>query len=180
MAQGLNKVLLIGHLGTDPETRYTQGNQAVAKFRLATTENYTDRSGTQQSRTEWHSIVAWGRTAETVSRYLRKGRQVYVEGRIQTRQWEDREGKKRYTTEVVALRVLFLGGRGDADASSAGDGPKKPADEGFADVMDPFSSDFESGGGGGGSDSGSGSGSDSGSDSGSGSGSGQDNDDMPF
>jgi single-strand DNA-binding protein len=148
MAQGLNKVLLIGHLGTDPETRYTQGNQAVAKFRLATSESYKDRSGTQQKRTEWHSVVAWGRTAETVGRYLRKGRQVYVEGRIQTRQWEDREGKKRYTTEVVAQRVLFLGGRGDAEAPAAEADAKPAAEEGFGDVMDPFSSDFEGSGGG--------------------------------
>ncbi len=146
MAQGLNKVILIGNLGTDPEVRYTQSNQAVAKFRLATTENYTDRSKNQQSRTEWHSIVAWGRTAETVGRFLRKGRQVYVEGRIQTRQWEGKDGNKRYTTEVVAQRVLFLGGRGDGDGPSQGGDSKAPADEGFADVMDPFSSDFESGG----------------------------------
>jgi single-strand DNA-binding protein len=147
MAQGLNKVILIGNLGTDPEVRYTQSNQAVGKFRLATTENYTDRNKNQQSRTEWHSIVAWGRTAETVGRFLRKGRQVYVEGRIQTRQWEDKEGNKRYTTEVVAQRVLFLGGRGDGDGGPPrGGGGKAPADEGFGDVMDPFSSDFESGG----------------------------------
>jgi single-strand DNA-binding protein len=143
MAQGLNKVLLIGHLGTDPEIRYTQSNQAVAKFRLATSETYTDRNKNQQSRTEWHSIVSWGRTAETVSRYLRKGRQVYVEGRVQTRQWEDRDGNKRYTTEVVAQRVLFLGGRGDSETPAPTPGPKAPADEGFGDVMDPFSSDFE-------------------------------------
>jgi single-strand DNA-binding protein len=147
MAQGLNKAILIGNLGTDPEVRYTQGNQAVAKFRLATTETYLDRSKTQQSRTEWHNVVAWGRTAETVSRFLRKGRQVYVEGRIQTRQWEDREGNKRYTTEVVAQRVLFLGGRGDGDGAGARPGGKQPADDGFGDVMDPFSSDFEGSGG---------------------------------
>lgn len=156
MAQGLNKVILIGNLGTDPEVRYTQSNQAVGKFRLATTENYTDRNKNQQSRTEWHSVVAWGRTAETVGRFLRKGRQVYVEGRIQTRQWEDKDGNKRYTTEVVAQRVLFLGGRGEGDGPAPGGGGKGPADEGFGDVMDPFSSDFDSGstdaGGGGGND----------------------------
>ncbi len=154
MAQGLNKAILIGNLGTDPEVRYTQSNQAVAKFRLATTESYTDRNKNQQSRTEWHSVVAWGRTAETVGRFLRKGRQVYVEGRIQTRQWEGKDGNKRYTTEVVAQRVLFLGGRGEGDGAAPGGEPKAPADEGFGDVMDPFSSDFESGGqdkGGGGS-----------------------------
>jgi single-strand DNA-binding protein len=163
MAQGLNKVLLIGHLGTDPEVRYTQGNQAVTKFRLATSESYTDRGGTQQSRTEWHNVVVWGRTAETVGRYLGKGRQVYIEGRIQTRQWEDREGKKRFTTEVVAQRVLFLGGKGDADTAAPG-GQKPPADEGFGDVMDPFSSDFEG----------------SAPDKGQGGGGGSDDDDMPF
>ncbi|MBW2262764.1 MAG: single-stranded DNA-binding protein [Deltaproteobacteria bacterium] len=173
MAQGLNKVILIGNLGTDPEVRYTQSNQAVAKFRLATTENFTDRNKNKQSRTEWHSIVAWGRTAETVGRFLRKGRQVYVEGRIQTRQWEGKDGNKRYTTEVVAQRVLFLGGRGDGDGPAPGggaggagapadEGSKASADEGFGDVMDPFSSDFESGG------------------SASGGGGSSDDDDMPF
>jgi single-strand DNA-binding protein len=162
MAQGLNKVMLIGHLGTDPEVRYTQANQAVAKFRLATTESYTDRNRNQQSRTEWHSVVAWGRTAETVSRYLRKGRQVYVEGRVQTRQWEDKDGNKRYTTEIVAQRVLFLGGRSDAESPSQAPGGKTPADEGFADVMDPFSSDFEGSSGEGGT------------------GPGEPDDDMPF
>lgn len=143
MSQGLNKVMLIGHLGNDPEVRYTQGNQAVGKFRLATSESYTDRNKNQQTRTEWHNIVVWGRTAEIVSKYLKKGRQVYLEGRIQTRSWEDREGNKRYTTEVVAQRVLFLGGRGDAEGGSGGGGSRAPADSGFGDVMDPFSSDFE-------------------------------------
>ena len=108
MAQGINKVILIGNLGTDPEVKYTSGNQAVAKFRLATTETYTDRNQQQQSRTEWHSIVVWGKTAENVNRYLKKGRQVFIEGRIQSRQWDDKEGKKRTTTEVVANRVLAL------------------------------------------------------------------------
>ena len=165
MAQGLNKVILIGNLGTDPEVRYTQGNQAVSRFRLGTTETYLDRTKTQQSRTEWHSIVSWGRTAETVGRYLRKGRQVYVEGRLQTRQWDDREGKKRYTTEVVAQRVLFLGSRGDSDqAGPSGPPPKQPADEGAGEVTDPFSSDFEASAGGS-EESGSG---------------GGDDDDMPF
>lgn len=119
----LNKAILIGNLGADPEVRYTQGGSVVANFRIATSEQWTDKnSGDRQERTEWHRIVVWGKQAETCGEYLRKGRSVYVEGRIQTREWEDRDGNKRYTTEVVADRVLFLGSRGDGGGGGGGGG----------------------------------------------------------
>ncbi len=108
---GVNKAILVGNLGADPETRYTQGGQPITNFRLATGEKFTGRDGQLQDRTEWHRIVAFGKLAEQCRDYLAKGRQVYVEGRIQTRQWDDRDGNKRYTTEIVALSVRFLGGR---------------------------------------------------------------------
>lgn len=108
---GINKAILIGNLGKDPELRYTPGGQAVATFSLATSEKWKDKSGVLQDKTEWHNIVVWGRTAEMVKEYLAKGRQVYIEGRIQTRSWEDKDGNKRYTTEIVAQRVQFLGSR---------------------------------------------------------------------
>ena len=109
----VNKAIVLGNLGQDPEVRYTQGGQAVASFSVATSETFNDKNGERQERTEWHKIVAWGKTAELCGEYLRKGRQVYVEGRLQTRQWEDKEGQKRYTTEIVAQNVQFLGGRND-------------------------------------------------------------------
>ncbi len=114
---GVNKAILIGNLGADPETRNTPDGQPVTHFRIATNDRWTDRSGNQQERTEWHRIVTFGKLAETCRDYLSKGRQVYVEGRIQTRQWEDRDGNKRSTTEIVAQVVRFLGGRGDRQAS---------------------------------------------------------------
>jgi len=106
---GLNKVMLIGNLGRDPEIRSTPSGTQVANFTLATTENFTDRSGNRTSRTEWHRIVAWGRLAEICGQYLRKGKQVYIEGRIQTRQWEDQQGQRRTTTEIVATNMIMLG-----------------------------------------------------------------------
>lgn len=107
----LNKVILIGNLGGDPEKRFTPSGQPVATFNIATTERWKDRTNNQpQERTEWHRIVVWGQQAENCAQYLAKGRQVYVEGRLQTRQWEDKEGAKRTTTEVIAQRVLFIGG----------------------------------------------------------------------
>ncbi len=110
---GVNKVILVGHLGRDPELRYTQNGQAVANFSLATTESYAKRDGEREDRTEWHRIVAWGRLAEICAEYLSKGRQIYIEGRIQTREWEDREGEKRRTTEIVAREMQMLGRRGE-------------------------------------------------------------------
>jgi single-strand DNA-binding protein len=119
MAGGVNKVILIGNLGADPEVRFTPGGQAVANFRIATSESWTDKNGQKQERTEWHRIVVWGKLAELCGEYLKKGRQCYVEGRLQTREWTDKENKKNYTTEVVATSVTFLGGR---DGASAGGG----------------------------------------------------------
>ena len=107
----VNKVILIGNLGQDPETRNTQGGQAVCNLRVATTDKYKDRDGTWVDRTEWHTVTVWGKQAEACGQYLHKGKQVYVEGRLQTRKWQDKEGKDRYSTEVVADNVRFLGGR---------------------------------------------------------------------
>ena len=118
---GVNKAILIGNLGADPEARYTQSGSAVTNFRIATSEKWTGKDGQPQERTEWHRIVTFGRLAETCRDYLSKGRQVYVEGRIQTRQWEDRDGNKRWTTEIVAQTVRFLGSRGDR-----GEAPSTP------------------------------------------------------
>lgn len=120
MAGGVNKVILIGHLGKDPEVRYTPSGQAVANFTLATTESWTDKQGQRQDRTEWHRIVVWGKTAELAGEYLSKGRQVYVEGKLQTRQWDDQDGNKKSTTEIVGSNLTFLGARG-------GDGPNASA-----------------------------------------------------
>ena len=118
---GVNKVILLGNLGRDPELRYTQGGQAVANFTLATSENWNDKNGERVERTEWHRVVVWGRVAELCSQYLSKGRSVYLEGRIQTREWEDKEGQKRYTTEVNAQTVQFLGNnRGESSEASGG------------------------------------------------------------
>ncbi|UCD18428.1 MAG: single-stranded DNA-binding protein [Candidatus Zixiibacteriota bacterium] len=113
----VNKVILIGNLGKDPELRYTPGGQAVANFSLATSEKWRDKDGAMQDKTEWHNIVLWGRQAEIAKEYLSKGRQVYIEGRIQTRSWDDKEGNKRYTTEVVAQRLQFLGTREQAPSA---------------------------------------------------------------
>lgn len=122
MAGGVNKAILIGNLGADPEVRYTASGTAVANFRIATSENYTTRDGTRETRTEWHRIVAFGKLAEICGEYLSKGRQVYIEGRIQTRGWEDREGSKRYTTEIVANQMQMLGGRDSGSGGGGGGG----------------------------------------------------------
>jgi single-strand DNA-binding protein len=119
MAGGVNKAILVGNLGADPEVRFTPGGQAVANFRIATSESWNDKNGQKQERTEWHRIVVWGKLAELCGEYLAKGRQCFVEGRLQTREWTDKENKKNYTTEVVASNVVFLGGR---DGASAGRG----------------------------------------------------------
>lgn len=125
MAGGVNKVILVGNLGKDPEVRYTPSGQPVANFNLATSESWTDKQGQRQERTEWHRIVVWGKQAELCGEYLAKGRMVYIEGKLQTRQWDDRDGNKRYTTEVQATQVTFLGGRGDSPAAGAGGGARR-------------------------------------------------------
>ena len=109
----VNKVILIGNLGKDPELRYTQGGQGVCNFTLATNERWKDKEGQSQERTEWHRIVVWGKSAENCAQYLQKGRSCYVEGRLQTREWEDKEGVKKYTTEIVANEMQMLDSRGE-------------------------------------------------------------------
>ncbi|HLT23220.1 MAG TPA: single-stranded DNA-binding protein [Bacteriovoracaceae bacterium] len=106
----VNKVILLGRLGQDPELKYTPGGAAVCNFSLATTESWTDKSGQKQEKTEWHRIVVWGKLAELCNQYLSKGRQAFVEGRLQTRAWDDKDGNKRYTTEIMASTVQFIGG----------------------------------------------------------------------
>ncbi len=122
----INKVILIGNLGADPDVRVTTSGQTVANMRLATTERYKDRDGNWQDKTEWHSIVAWGRQAELARDYLRRGRQIYVEGSLQTREYTDKDGVKRWKTEVRANQIVFLGPREGAGApASAGRGPPR-------------------------------------------------------
>ena len=118
----VNKVILVGRLGRDPETRYTGGGQAVANFSVATDESYKDRNGERQKRTEWHKIVVWGKQAEIAQQYLKKGTLVFIEGRIQSREWQDKEGQKRTSFEIVANNFRMLGGRGDGMAAGAGAG----------------------------------------------------------
>jgi single-strand DNA-binding protein len=115
----VNKVILVGNLGRDPEIRYTQGGTPVANFTMATTERWSDPSGEKREKTEWHRIVVWGKQAEIASEYLRKGRQVYIEGSLQTREWTDREGNKRTTTEIRAQRLQLLGRPDDRQAQPA-------------------------------------------------------------
>ena len=118
MARGVNKVILVGNLGADPETRYTAGGSAVTNVRLATTDSWKDKqSGEQQERTEWHRVVFWGRLAEICAEYLRKGSQIYVEGRIQTRKWQDNDGQDRWSTEIVGNEMQMLGGRGGGQSA---------------------------------------------------------------
>jgi single-strand DNA-binding protein len=117
MARGINKVILIGNLGADPETRYMPSGGAVTNIRIATSEQWKDKNtGDQQERTEWHNVAMFGRLAEIAAEYLRKGSSVYIEGRLRTRKWQDKDGNDRWTTEIVANEMQMLGGRGDAGA----------------------------------------------------------------
>jgi single-strand DNA-binding protein len=113
----VNKVILVGNLGRDAELRYTAGGVAVSTLNLATTEVWNDKQGQKQEKTEWHRIVLWGKQAESLQEYLVKGKQIYVEGRLQTRQWDDKDGNKRYTTEIKADRITLLGGGGGRSGS---------------------------------------------------------------
>ena len=135
----LNKVMLIGNLGKDPEIRYTQDGSPVASFSLATSETWTDKNGNRQEHTEWHNIVAWTRLAELSKRYLSKGRQVYIEGRLRTREWSDKDGNKRRTTEVIASQMVLLGARPQAEGAASypaplQKGPAEQVDQGFNDT----------------------------------------------
>jgi len=136
----VNKVILVGRLGRDPETRYTSGGQAVANFSVATDETYKDRNGERQKRTEWHKIVVWAKQAEIAQQYLKKGSLVFIEGRIQSREWQDKEGQKRTSFEIVATNFRMLGGRGDGGAAGGGaprgsgddmEGHAAPADDSY-------------------------------------------------
>ncbi|MBP1633669.1 MAG: single-strand binding protein [Acidobacteria bacterium] len=132
----VNRVILVGNLGADAELRYTGGGAAVANFRLATTEVFKDKDGQRQEQTEWHRVSLWGKQAETIAQWLVKGKQVYVEGRLQTRKWQDKEGNDRYTTEVRGDRVVLLGGgpggggrrEQQADRGDVHDAPQGPAE----------------------------------------------------
>jgi single-strand DNA-binding protein len=120
MARGVNKVIIVGNLGKDPETRYMPSGSAVTNLRIATSESWKDKqSGEQQERTEWHAVAMFGRLAEIAAEYLRKGSQVYIEGKLRTRKWQDKEGKDRYTTEIVADEMQMLGSRGSAGAGAS-------------------------------------------------------------
>ena len=119
MARGVNKVILIGNLGADPETRYMPSGGAVTNIRIATSESWKDKTtGEQQERTEWHNVAFFGRLAEIAAEYLRKGSQVYIEGRLRTRKWQDREGNDRWTTEIIANDMQMLGSRGGQGAAT--------------------------------------------------------------
>ncbi len=146
MAEGLNRVMLLGNLGADPELRMTNGGQAVLKLRLATSETYLDRNKVRQERTEWHSVVVWGKRAEALAKFLTKGSRLFVEGGLRTSSYDDKDGNKRYKTEIVANNIILSGGGGGGGGGGRG-GPRSsegpgPGDEG------------PSGGGGGGSGSG--------------------------
>ena len=140
----VNKVILIGNLGRDPETRYTTGGDAVTNLRIATTETWKDKSGEKQEKTEWHTVVLFGRQAEIAGEYLKKGRPVYIEGRLQTRKWTDKEGVEKYSTEVVGDRMQLLGSRdgvgsggGDVEFAGSGASSQKPARENAGAARSP-------------------------------------------
>ena len=142
----VNKVILVGRLGRDPETRYTGGGQAVANFSVATDETYKDRNGERQKRTEWHKIVVWGKQAEIAQQYLKKGSLIFIEGRIQSREWQDKEGQKRTSFEIVASNFRMLGGRAEGAAAGAGGASRGAA--GGGEDFDSGPSDESLGGGG--------------------------------
>jgi len=143
----VNKVILVGNLGRDAELRYTPGGAAVATINMATTEVWNDKGGQRQEKTEWHRVVLWGKTAESLTEYLTKGKQVYVEGRLQTRQWDDKDGNKRYTTEIRGDRIVLLGGGGGGRGGvsrAAATGDESMGGHGGApapDVAEPITDD---------------------------------------
>jgi single-strand DNA-binding protein len=126
----VNKVILVGNLGADPELKYTPSNRPLCNLSIATNEVFKDKAGARQERTEWHRVTVWGEQAESCSKYLAKGRSVYIEGRLQTRSWDDKtDGKKRYSTDIVAERVVFLGGGGGAEGGARKGGGRPWGDE---------------------------------------------------
>src|SRR5713101_6539360 len=142
----VNKVILVGRLGRDPETRYTGGGQAVANFSMATDESYKDKNGERQKRTEWHRIVVWSKLAEIAQQYLKKGSLLYLEGRLQTREWQDKEGQKRTTTEIVATNFRMLGGR--AEGAAAGGGASRSGGDDMETHAAPADDSYGGSGGG--------------------------------
>jgi single-strand DNA-binding protein len=133
----VNKVILVGNLGRDPEMRFTNSGKAVCKFPLATSEVWNDAGGERQERTEWHNVIVWGKQGENCGKYLSKGRQCYVEGSIRTRNYDDKDGNKRYITEIIAQRVAFLGGQGGGRGAAAfGDAPPLPEEPAGAPSTD--------------------------------------------
>ena len=136
----MNRAILIGRLGGDPEVRYTADGTAVCKFSLATSRRYTGKDGQKQEKTEWHRVILWGKTAESLSEYLTKGKQIYVEGRLQTREWNDKDGNKRYTTEIRGDRLVLLGGgggRGGGYQRGGGEPAEATSDSGGAQTPAP-------------------------------------------
>ena len=148
---GVNKVIIVGNLGKDPELRHTPQGQAVANFPVATSESWNDKGGQKQERTEWHRVVVWGKQAELCSKYLTKGRKAYIEGRLQTRAWDDKEGQKRYTTEIIANTVQFLDSNAGARDTEMGGSTGGGGSSG-GNSADPFGNppSFDAGFGGGG------------------------------
>jgi single-strand DNA-binding protein len=147
----VNKAIILGNLGQDPELRFTQSGSAVCSLSVATTDVRNDANGERQERTEWHRVVVWNKTAENCAKYLRKGRSVYIEGRIQTRSWEDQSGQKRYSTEVVAQTVQFIGGgassrNSEYSSQSSGDYQQQNKSSFIPPPADPSPSDHSSGG----------------------------------
>lgn len=139
---GVNKAIIVGHLGKDPEVRYTPQGKAVANFSVATSESWTDQQGQKQDKTEWHAIVVWGKTAELCGQYLAKGRLVYIEGRLQTREWNDKDGNKRRTTEILADKVTFLSPRGETTGVGAAGGDDYKRSSSNAGIQDAGSFDY--------------------------------------
>ena len=138
MAGGINKVILIGNLGADPELKHVPSGDAVCDLRLATNESWTDKAGQKQESTEWHRIVVWGKMAENCAKYLSKGRQIYVEGKLATRSWDDKEGNKRYTTEIKARDIQFLGGDPNSKSTASDGSPGSRGGGGHPDDDIPF------------------------------------------
>ncbi len=139
----INKVILIGRLGQDPELKYTAAGTAVTNFSVATNESWMDKSGQRQERTEWHRIVVWGKLAELCQQYLNKGRQAFIEGSLRTRSWEDQSGQKRYTTEVVARNIQFLGAQASSGGNRVEQGPASAATNGNSEAAQTNSDNYD-------------------------------------